>query len=188
MAKYSAQLHAKSNQNKNVTTTLSNVNPEADAADILEFAQTLNELTTNTYSATDYIVTTNLDTETPPVPAQTPTMLLCTSEYTGSAIEVGGTVEGVPISGWSGSKQLFANYNGDGYLYVEIVEGCEHTRFLVSSQRKETSGGDPNFFIIQIEANGTSSGQSKTAGKFILHSTATANYKALAQEYNMAVS
>lgn len=67
MAKYSAQLVAKSNENKNVTTTLSNVNPETAPVKIKQFAQTLNALTTNTYNETNYIVTTNLDTETPTV-------------------------------------------------------------------------------------------------------------------------
>lgn len=75
MAKYSAQLVAKSSENKNVTTTLSNVNPETTPVKIKQFAQTLNALTTNTYNETNYIVTTNLDTEAPPVDTrQTPTI------------------------------------------------------------------------------------------------------------------
>jgi hypothetical protein len=74
VAKYSAQLVAKSSENRNVTTTLSNVNPETAPVKIKQFAQTLNALTTNTYNETNYIVTTNLDTETPPVDTrQTPT-------------------------------------------------------------------------------------------------------------------
>lgn len=50
--------------NGNVTTaTINYVNPEASTADLLEFTQTLNDFTNNTYLKTEKITTTELDLE-----------------------------------------------------------------------------------------------------------------------------
>ena len=111
MAKYSAQLKATSPQNKSITTTISNVNPEAEPITVKDFAQRLNNLTTNTYTQTDYIVTTNLDTEVPPVPSedtrQTPTITL------------GATPSAAAINATDGQR-IIATVTGDGewYMYV----------------------------------------------------------------------
>lgn len=49
------------NTGKNITTTITDVNPSASAAVLVQFARQLNALTTNTYIETNQVVTTRLD-------------------------------------------------------------------------------------------------------------------------------
>lgn len=51
--------------NKKMTTTISDVNPSAGSAALLQMAQKINALTTNTYNETNRVETVNLDTEEP---------------------------------------------------------------------------------------------------------------------------
>lgn len=46
---------------KHITTTITDVNPSASAAVLVQFARQLNALTTNTYVETNQVVTTRLD-------------------------------------------------------------------------------------------------------------------------------
>lgn len=57
------KLYAKeASTGKTTTTTINNVNPEATAANMRDFARQLNAFTTNTYEKSDLVETTNLDT------------------------------------------------------------------------------------------------------------------------------
>lgn len=49
------------NTGKNITTTITDVNPSASAATLVQFSRQLNALTTNTYIETNKVVTTRLD-------------------------------------------------------------------------------------------------------------------------------
>lgn len=49
------------NTGKNITTTITDVNPSASAATLVQFSRQLNALTTNTYIETNQVVTTRLD-------------------------------------------------------------------------------------------------------------------------------
>lgn len=64
MAKTEIKLIAKDQEDKTVSTTISDVNPDAQSSTLKTFAQRLNMLTTNTYERTDKVVTTNVDTAT----------------------------------------------------------------------------------------------------------------------------
>ncbi len=81
MAKLSMQLKAKDQTGKSVSTTFTNVNPEAPDNDKLQVAMAMNSLTANTYSSTDLIKTINLDTETD-AGKQTPTFSLAKTTFT----------------------------------------------------------------------------------------------------------
>lgn len=167
MAKYSAQLVAQSSENKKVTTTLSNVNPETAPAKIKQFAQTLNALTTNTYSESNYIVTTNLDTEVPPVDTRpTPTLSL-PNPPTLAQVQT------------SGVQNLQVSYDGDGAIYLKRISGCSLMNFTVFYN--QTSGEGPLTFV------SFDGGQSQTTGgKYVLGATGTDNYKPVEVEYTLA--
>lgn len=164
MAKYSAQLVAKSSENKNVTTTLSNVNPETAPVKIKQFAQTLNALTTNTYNETNYIVTTNLDTETPPVDTrQTPTL----------------SASGMPTLSQINNDQVPGSYpaityDGDGVTYVYRKSGCTLVEFAMVS--------NTNFAMRKMNEF---SGQTATGGVYVVGATGTDNYKPVEVEYTL---
>lgn len=49
------------NTGKSITTTITDVNPSASAATLVQFSRQLNALTTNTYIETNQVVTTRLD-------------------------------------------------------------------------------------------------------------------------------
>lgn len=107
MAKY--DLKFKSNDagtQKARTLTLSNVNPNASAQTLKSFTQKLNALTTNTYVETDLVVTTNLDTETPPIDTR--------QEATFSFNSA------INISTGSGVGQTAYTTNSDGELSVAV--------------------------------------------------------------------
>lgn len=50
-------------EGKRTTTTVTDVNPSASAATLVQFARNLNAFTSNVYERTEKIVTTELDTE-----------------------------------------------------------------------------------------------------------------------------
>lgn len=87
MAKYDLKFKSTdAGTQKARTLTLSNVNPNASAQTLKSFTQKLNALTTNTYVETDLVVTTNLDTETPPIDTrQEPTFDITINLPTGSS-------------------------------------------------------------------------------------------------------
>lgn len=159
MAKYSAQLVAKSSENKNVTTTLSNVNPSTAPAKIKQFAQTLNALTTNTYNETNYVVTTNLDTEAPPVDTrQTPTLTLSNPPTLAQVKE---------------RYQGDVTYNGDGNVYVKRISGCENIEMTAIIYPPSSN--------VVILKGGTQS----TGGTYAICATGGTNYKPIEVEYTL---
>lgn len=160
MAKYSAQLVAKSSENKNVTTTLSNVNPDTAPVKIKQFAQTLNALTTNTYNETNYIVTTNLDTETPPVDTrQTPTLEL-QNPPTLAQVQSG----------------VFptVTYNGDGAIYIRRKSGCLNVALMVMNYENLSVGLSK---YLNLEPTG---------GVYVVGAEGTQNFKPIEVEYTLA--
>lgn len=158
MAKYSAQLVAKSSENKNVTTTLSNVNPETAPAKIKQFAQTLNALTTNTYNETNYIVTTNLDTEAPPVDTrQTPTLTFVAPTLT-QVID---------------RYQADVTYNGDGNIYIKRISGCANIEMTAIFYP-----GTGSVVILK-------GGAQATGGTYAICATGGENYKPIEVEFTL---
>lgn len=88
------------------TTTINYANPDAENADYLEFAQMLNQFTTNTYGKTEKIVTTELDTEPE---KQTPTLTTNKANFPLTEFTTQGSYK---IAG-TASK---LTYDGDGTL------------------------------------------------------------------------
>jgi len=168
VAKYSAQLVANSSENKKVTTTLSNVNPETAPIKIKQFAQTLNALTTNTYNETNYIVTTNLDTETPPVDTRpTPTI----------------SIENVPtleqLKSGSVSSMAMITYSGDGVTYVRRNSGCNAVYFGMSGAPYQGQQA------VVINKLSTAQASDVTGGTYVVGATGTDNYKPVEVEYTL---
>lgn len=162
MAKYSAQLKAKSAAGKSITTTISNVNPETNASYIKQFAQKLNGLTTNTYEESNYIITSNLDTEDPPITPtdKRPTPTITFSNVPTLAQAKNGTYMGI-------------TYTGDGQLYAYTKSGLNAMLYaIVGNGTQMMIGGAPN-----------SSGQ--TAGTIVIGAFGTDNYKPVEAEVNI---
>ena len=65
MPKVEVKLSYTTAADKKGTTTISNVNPSAGSAALLQMSQAFNALTTNTYGETNRVETVNLDTEEP---------------------------------------------------------------------------------------------------------------------------
>lgn len=109
MAEYSLQLKTEDvGTEKKRTLTLTDVNPEASSQILKQFTKKINDLTMNTYVQTDYIVRTNLDTETPPVDERkTPTF-----EYEESRVEIS------KINAGNVDSNIKTNSDGQPYLYV----------------------------------------------------------------------
>lgn len=169
MAKYSAQLKATSNQGKTVTTNISNVNPEAEPLTIKQFAQQLNTLTVNTYDSTDYIITTNLDTETPPIPTPKtePTLTVTPEEHT-------ATVSWANSSTDSGSGRYYTiSYNGDGqlYAYTNVIGLCVG----ITPKRSGVMG---TFLAVKLGFNGEDHVTTYTAGTIYICATEGDDYAA----------
>lgn len=70
MAKRQLKLYAKPQAGNTTTTTINNVNQQADATTMTAFTKKLNAFTNNTYEKTDLIETTNVDTETIKLPGK----------------------------------------------------------------------------------------------------------------------
>ena len=64
MAKTEIKIYAKDQEDKTITTTISNVNPETQPSVLKSFAQQLNALTKNTYDRTDRTDTIDIATAT----------------------------------------------------------------------------------------------------------------------------
>lgn len=75
MARTDLKLKSKDNSTgRDMTTTITHVNENANKATLLEFGQKLNNLTVNVYEQTDRVQTINVDTEDVPINKQTPTL------------------------------------------------------------------------------------------------------------------
>ena len=162
MAKYDLKLKTTdAGTGKARTLTLTNVNPEASANTLKQFTQQLNQLTTNTYVETDYIVTTNLDTETPPIDTrQTPTLSIPTVPTLAQVKNNSGN--------W-----IQRSYNGDGVVYLRRNTGCNAVAFVCF---------DDSILLFRKEST---SADQVTGGTFILGATGTDNYKPIEVEYTL---
>lgn len=109
MAKTDLKINATDGYGKDITTTISYVNPEAGKSDILNFTQALNGLTKNTYKETERIQTVNVDLEDVP---DTPTFSASITQY--SAADFTDDDSGGKIGSPSN-----LNYNGDGDLVLD---------------------------------------------------------------------
>lgn len=145
------------------TLTLSNVNPEASANTLKSFTQQLNQLTTNTYTSTDYIITTNLDTEAPPIDNRlTPTITF---------------PENQPPTSLSGLGNLVrVTHTGDGNVYVRRNSGCTGIDFVMGWE----SEGSISFRLTQSQQ------MTAAAGTYAVGLTGTETYKPLEIEYTLA--
>lgn len=63
MAKIDLKINAEDGYGKKNTTTIAYVNPEATNEILIQFAQKINNLTSNRYTSTEKVTTTTLDTE-----------------------------------------------------------------------------------------------------------------------------
>lgn len=163
MPKLSFQLKATAaGTGKSVTTTVTNLNPEAGKPVIKEFAQKLNQLTTNAYVETNYVESTNLDTD-----VDTRTIPTLSISNVPSLADINNN------SGYAKSV-LTITYNGDGTTYVYRKNGCEKVSFSMYSNTE-----------IVIKKNSESSSIVATGGKFILASTGTNNYQPVEVEYTI---
>lgn len=159
MPKLSFQLKATAaGTGKSVTTTVTNLNPEASKPVIKEFARRLNLLTTNTYEETDYIERTNLDTES--------------DTRTVPTLSVANIPSLADINSGSTSSLLDITYNGDGVTYVYRKSGCEKIAFSLYSNT-------------QLSIKKANTSVTATAGTFILGATGTDNYQPVEVEYTI---
>ena len=112
MAKYDLKLKTTdAGTEKARTLTLSNVNPNASSTVLKQFTHKLNDLTLNTYVETDYVVTTNLDTETPPIDTRTETTFSFDN--------------GIAVPQSTGTMPSFYTTNSDGNISFAI-EGVQN--------------------------------------------------------------
>lgn len=163
MSKLSFQLKATAaGTQKSVTTTVTNLNPEASKPTIKEFARRLNLLTTNTYVETDYIERTNLDTE-----SDTRTVPTLSADNIPSLADINSN------SGTSNLRTI--TYNGDGVTYVYRKSGCEKIAFSLYSNTQ-----------LSIKKADSSSSVVATAGTFVLGATGTDNYQPVEVEYTIS--
>lgn len=161
MSKLSFQLKATAaGTGKSVTTTVTNLNPEAGKPVIKEFAQKLNQLTTNAYVETDYIERTNLDTEE--------------DTRTVPTLMVANVPSLANINNNSSTSLLSVTYTGDGTTYVYRKSGCEKIAFSMYSNNQ-----------MLIKKADSSSSIVATGGTFILASTGTDNYQPVEVEYTI---
>lgn len=159
MAKYDLKLKTTdAGTQKARTLTMSNVNPEASANVLKSFTQQLNQLTTNTYVETDYIITTNLDTETPPIDTRlTPTMTFPNNQPPTSLAGLGNTI--------------VVNHTGDGNVYIRRNSGCDNISFIMWNSS--------SFYMEGY------SGKTPTTGTYVVGLTGTETYKPLEIEYTL---
>ncbi len=163
MAKYDLKLKSTdAGTQKARTLTLTNVNPEASANTLKQFTQQLNQLTTNTYVGTDYVVTTNLDTETPPIDTrQTPTLSLAQTPT---------------LSQIATPTEVAVNYNGDGNIYIRRDSGILNVALAVVNRAATPTVGFSYFNDMAPVGGGT----------FVVGATGTDNYKPIEVEYTLA--
>lgn len=111
------KLKAKDPNNETTTTTISYVNPEASNSAMKQFAQKLNALTRNTYSESDKIETTNLDTA-PDSGQQTPTLTLVAETTTITALNSRNSNGNYSEAG--APQDVAITYTGDGKLRASV--------------------------------------------------------------------
>lgn len=109
MAKTDLKINATDRLAKDITTTISYVNPDAGKNDILAFTQALNALTTNTYKETERVQTINVDLETVP---STPTLSASKTQWSAAGFAGG-------IGSYKQGTSSVLTYNGDGSLFVD---------------------------------------------------------------------
>lgn len=117
MSKTQIKYYANDANGKAYTATYSNVNPETSDETLLEFTSKIHSLSSDTYTQTEKIVTTNLDTS---IDTRTiPTLTADKTEITMS----------------SQTATITASYDGDGTLYWYRENGLNG--FLTGSSSTE---------------------------------------------------
>lgn len=162
MAKYDLKLKTlDAGTQKARTLTLTNVNPEASSNTLKQFTRMLNNLTTNTYDETNLVVTTNLDTETPPIDTRLASSMTQQGDFPLN------TINGV------GNVVMRLSYVGDGDPYIRVtpLDKTAGNTPLISIQKDSTSGE----YIIRTSTVAES--QTYEGIKFVYGLTGTDNYK-----------
>ena len=116
--KYSVVINSKDSSGKNLSKTISSINPEAQPSDLKAMAQGLNALTKNTYDSAERIARENIDTAADKsVPAATQLIVKSkTSQATVSAAnEFTATLTSASFDG-STNVSVTANNVGASYL------------------------------------------------------------------------
>lgn len=107
MSNTKLQLKAQDTSGKSTTTSITYVNENATNANLLEFSQRLNNLTTNTYTQTLKIRTTELDTESDPS-KQTNTITLSTDSTTLTNLKTRAQIN--KISATANANKAYISY------------------------------------------------------------------------------
>lgn len=169
MANYELKLKTKdAGTQKARTVTITNVNPEASSTILKQFTQKLNNLTTNTYEQTDYVVTTNLDTEVIPEPD---TRATATFSLTNESFTTNLTT--YLNNGSNSSRATEFTTNSDGVISVAI----DGTTTNLQAGIGVISGAT------KIQVSKLQSG-TVSAGSFTVRITGTTIYKPFEQIFN----
>ena len=144
--------------NKTITKTITNVNPDADNDKLATWGQMLTALTDNTYTKTDRVDKANCDT----APSkQTATLTLSPTSVTAATMNQGST------------QNITYTYNGDAST---IQFGTPNTGIAYSIQSKNNN----TFAIKQVDQSMT-----VTAGELIISFPETDNYKAVSATFTI---
>lgn len=153
-------------EGKSQTLTISDANPQASDAVLLEFGQRVTALTDNEYASTDKVTTINLDTESSKA---TPTLQFRSG---GSGTTVISEME-ITSKGTSSGTSKNIYYDGDGEVYYKVYPeaGDNSWLFFTTAKATPTENLIPGFLM-------ASSNAADGTYYIDIYSTETANYKA----------
>lgn len=108
---------------KSITTTLTYVNPEANSATLKEFAQKLNNLTTNTYVETNRVQSINVDTEQVPITKKDQQITIHTP-WERTTVTGGNTYETASVTGAVGTVAVQAKRTDNSTPITALYTGA----------------------------------------------------------------
>lgn len=152
MAKVNAQIKTLSTADKSSTTTITNINPSVEDSVILQMAQRLSSLSSDSYVSTNKIITTNLDDEGDN--RQIPNLSVANQTMT--------------IQNSSVSNQI--TYDGDGRLYTYTSEGCNGITAGIGVNKDNNN----KYLLVAPDGNSV---YVKSSGKVVLRAEETSTYK-----------
>lgn len=151
-----------------VTTTISDVNPEATNAQLAQLGTMFNALTTNTYEESNRVTTVNVDTEPGGGAKQTPTLTLSKTSATRAEI----------ITDMNGGQATFTmTTNSDGQYYLRSANQSGQTAYYVYSTLRTSGNTTGVQFNIDNDA--------RVPFTLIVGVTETDSYKGVEVEFNI---
>ena len=171
----SITLKTKSADNKKNTTTLTNVNPTASNATLLEYAQRMASLSTDTYSAAEKVEKSSLDNDTR-LPRNT-AMVFC--DETVSAVQA-SLVTAIADFEWNSDQLISIEYTGASIDSASVIIDKTNAEKLQGNyiiSQPQPGSSDIMLFIGTLPgATPLAAGES---AYFTVHADATADYQAL---------